>query len=251
MVFYFSGTGNSYQAALAMCVPGEQPIDMAACLRGGRFRFAPGAEEAVGFVCPVYYGGLPIVVADFLKRLLLEHPPRYCYAVLTCGGASYAAAEQLSKALHARGVRLHAAFTAVMPDNYVLLLRIPDATAQERILSAVAQRLREIRAAVDHREMTGLHVTVRDRLVTAGMYPSYVHGRKTAKFWADERCVGCGMCAKRCPVGAIVMVDGRPKWTASQCAHCMACLRCNAVQYGNRTKGKARYVNPILKTRHG
>ena len=250
MVFYFSGTGNSYQAALAVCGPEEQPIDMAACLRGGQLRFAPGAEEPVGFVCPVYYGGLPSVVAEFLRRLLLEHPPRYCYAVLTCGGGSYAAAEQLSKALHARGVRLHAAFTVVMPENYVLMFRVPEPPEQERILNAAAERLREVRGAVERREKTGLHVTVRDRLVTAGLYPSYVHGRKTAKFFTDERCIGCGTCAKRCPVGAITMKNGRPEWTAARCVQCMACLRCNAVQYGSRTKGKRRYVNPILKSCH-
>ena len=107
-----------------------------------------------------------------------------------------------------------------------------------------------MRGAVERQEKTGLHVTVRDRLVTAGLYPSYVHGRKTAKFFTDERCIGCGTCAKRCPVGAITMKNGRPEWTAARCVQCMACLRCNAVQYGSRTKGKRRYVNPILKSCH-
>ncbi len=250
MVFYFSGTGNSWQAALAMCAEGETPIDMAACLREGRFRFAPDAEEPVGFVCPVYYGGLPDVVERFLKHILLERPPRYCYAVLTCAGGSHAAPERLSKALHARGIRLHAAFTVVMPENYVLMFRIPSEQEQRRILAAAAVRLREIRDAVERREATGVRVTVRDRLVTAGMYPSYTGGRKTAKFYADDRCVGCGVCAKRCPVRAITMVDGRPTWTAPRCTQCMACLRCNAVQYGKRTKGRARYVNPALKSCH-
>ena len=250
MVFYFSGTGNSYQAALAMCAPGEQPIDIVRCLREERFRFAPVGDEAVGFVFPVYYGGLPSVAADFLKRLLLERPPVYCYAVLTCGGGSYGAPDMLAKALHARGVRLHAAFTVVMPENYVVMFRVPEAKEQQRILSAAAAQLEEIRAAVERREASGVHVTVRERLFTAGMYPSYVHGRKTAKFFADETCVGCGVCAKRCPVGAISMESGRPQWIADRCARCMACLRCNAVQYGGRTKGKLRYVNPVLKGHH-
>lgn len=250
MVFYFSGTGNSYQAALAVCAEGETPLDMAACLREGAFRFEPGAEEAVGFVFPVYYGGLPTVVADFVKKLLLLRPAAYCFAVLTCGGGSYGAPDMLAKALHARGIRLHAAFTVVMPENYVVLFRVPEAKEQQRILSAAAAKLKEIRAAVDCREKRGVHVTVRDRLFTAGMYPSYVHGRKTEKFFADETCVGCGICAKRCPVGAISMKNGRPQWTADRCAQCMACLRCNAVQYGRRTKGKLRYVNPILKSHH-
>ena len=250
MVFYFSGTGNSYQAALAMCAEGETPLDMAQCLRAGRTRFAPAPDEPVGFAFPVYYGGLPTVVADFVKKLLLERPPVYCYAVLTCGGGSCAAPEMLAKALHARGVRLDAAFTVVMPENYVILLRTPEAEERDRVLAVAGETLRAVRRAVDCREARGVHVTARDRLVTAGMYPSYVHGRKTAKFFADEQCVGCGVCAKRCPVGAISMVNGRPKWTAPRCAHCMACLRCNAVQYGSRTKGKLRYVNPILKAHH-
>ena len=141
MIFYFSGTGNSYQAARAMCAPGEQPLDMAECLREERFRFAPDPAEPVGFVFPVYYGGLPGVVADFLKRLLLERPPQYCFAVLTCGSGSYAAPEMLAKALHARGVRLHAAFTVIMPDNYVIMLRIPSEKEQRRMLAAAAEQL--------------------------------------------------------------------------------------------------------------
>ncbi len=248
MVLYFSGTGNSLQAARALCPDGEQPVDIAQCLRDRRLRFPP--EEVLGIVCPVYYGGLPSVVADFLKTAVFERPPAYCFAVLTCGSEPYAAAEQLSKALHARGIRLNAVFPVIMPDNYVLMFRIPPAKERERILAAAAERLEEVSAAVERREHTGLHVTVRDRLMTAGVYPSYVHGRKTAKFFADDRCVGCGMCAKRCPVGAITMVDGRPQWTAKRCAQCMACLRCNAVQYGRATKKRERYVNPILKSCH-
>ena len=250
MIFYFSGTGNSYQAALAMRAEGEALHDMAACLRKEQFRFGPAPDETLGFVFPVYYGGLPSVVADFVKRLLLERPPAYCYAVLTCGGGSYGAPEMLEKALHARGVRLDAAFTVVMPENYVLMFRTPEPEERDRILAVAAETLRAVRRAVELREARGVHVTVRDRLLTAGLYPSYVHGRKTAKFFADDKCVGCGVCAKRCPVGAITMTDGRPQWTAPRCVQCMACLRCNAVQYGGRTKNRQRYVNPILKSHH-
>ena len=250
MVFYFSGTGNSYQAALAVCAPGETPLDMAACLREGAFRFEPGAEEAVGFVFPVYYGGLPTVVADFVKKLLLLRPAAYCFAVLTCGGGSYGAPEMLAKALHARGVRLDAAFTVVMPENYVLMFRTPEIAERDKVLAEASDRLDAVRAAVRQRAKVGVHVTVRDRLITAGLYPGYVRGRKTDKFYSDAKCVGCGVCAQRCPVGAIRMADGRPHWVKDRCAWCMACLRCNAVQYGKRTQGKLRYVNPILKKAH-
>ena len=250
MHFYFSGTGNSLQAARAVAQADEPMYDMAACLRSGRFRFSREEGEAAGFVFPVYFGGLPSVVADFVSKLLIDSPPDYCYAVLTCGGSPAAAAEMLAKKLHARGIILHAAFPVTMPDNYVLMFRIDDEAKCAQTLQNAERTLAEISRAVARRAKCGIHVTVRDRLLTAGLYPSYVHGRRTGKFYADDKCVGCGVCAKRCPVGAIQMVNGRPKWVKARCAQCMACLRCNAVQYGKATKGRRRYVTPILKTKH-
>ena len=247
LIFYFSATGNSLYVSRQ--IAGEEGTLLSISQEIHNENPVYEAEE-IGFVCPVYYGGLPTVVADFVDRLLLERPASYCYAVPTCAGSPAAAAEMLAKKLHARGVKLHAAFPVTMPENYVLMFRVDDEETCADTLAAAAAQLAEIRKAVDGRAKLGMHVTVRDRLVTAGMYPSYVHGRRTAKFFADDKCVGCGVCAKRCPVGAITMVNGRPKWTAPRCAHCMACLRCNAVQYGSRTKGKLRYVNPILKAHH-
>ena len=48
----------------------------------------------------------------------------------------------------------------------------------------------------------------------------------------------------------MVMENGRPRWVKDKCALCMACIRCGAVHYDEATKGKKRYVNPILKSCH-
>ena len=71
MVFYFTGTGNSYQAALALCGDGEEPLDLAKCLREGQSAFDLGQGEALGIVCPVYYGGVPSMVLEFARSLRL------------------------------------------------------------------------------------------------------------------------------------------------------------------------------------
>ena len=69
------------------------------------------------------------------------------------------------------------------------------------------------------------------------------------KFRVDPSCTHCGICAKVCPVGNIVMKDGRPTWS-DKCEQCMACLQwcpVEAIQFGRRTAGRRRYRHPEFK----
>lgn len=247
MIFYFTGTGNSYQAALALRQPGEALLDLAACLREGKSRFALGAGESLGFVCPVYYGGLPSAAAEFIRSLSLEGSPAYCYGVLTCGGSPAGAAGMLQGLLRGRGVALDAAYTVAMPDNYAVFFSIPEEGEQAAILERAGKSLEEIRERVLRRERRGLPVDWKAWLMTQAMYPLYARMRSTKRFYTDEQCIGCGACVRRCPAGAMTMENGRPRWVKEQCIHCMSCIRCGAVQYGKRTVGKKRYTNPVLK----
>ena len=68
-------------------------------------------------------------------------------------------------------------------------------------------------------------------------------------FFSDEKCNGCGICSKVCPVNNIEIIKAKPVWM-HRCEQCMACLQwCpqEAIQYGKNTTGRTRYRHPSVK----
>ena len=247
MIFTFSGTGNSLYAAGQLAEAGEAVIDMAKCCREKTFSFAPAPGERVGFVFPVYCGGLPSPVRYFARRLELTEEPAYIWAVITCGAKIFAAGGMLRDLLADRGIVLDAVFPLKMPDNCVTLYELPPEEIQLQTLEDAEKALRVLKERIRVQELPGDAPTLADRAATAAMYPAYANSRSVKKFWSDDSCVGCGVCAGRCPARVIEMIDGRPHWVHDRCARCMACLRCNAVQYGTKTVGRTRWVHPSLR----
>ncbi len=247
MIFYFTGTGNSYDAAMRLKGENEEVYNMTDLVWNKIYKIDVADGEKVGFVFPVYFGGLPSVVRKFISKVRFSEQPEYMYTVITCGANAYAASKQLSDRLNLAGYNLDAAYTVVMPDNYVLMYSIASEEKQAKVLSESEKKIEDIKNQIASERKTDVNGTLSGRIITALMYPFYKHGRKTKKFFVDNTCIGCGKCAKRCPSKAIVMRDGKPKWEKKQCVHCVSCMRCNAIQYGKRTAKRRRYVNPSYK----
>ena len=253
MIFYFTGTGNSQYVAKTLASEGELPISIVDCLRKDRYEFTPAEGEAVGIVFPVYYGGLPVAVRQFIERLRLSSAPAYLYGVMTYGGSPAGAGAMLRDQLGEAGLKLDAAFGVRMPANYAVLYSIPSEESQQKTLRRADVRLERIRAKLARRTRRIEHASAAARAATAAMYPGYQRARKTAPFHTNDTCIGCAACANRCPSRAIEMKDGHPSWVKERCSFCMSCVRCGAIEYGSKLTGKVRYKHPMLRktTGHG
>ncbi len=247
-IYYFSGTGNSLKVArdLAERLPEARMTAVPVALES-----KPGEPaDSVGLVFPVYFGGLPLVVERFARRLPAAD---YVFAVATHGGMPGNALRQLERVLAAKGTELSAGFAVQMPGNYTKLYGARSRKAQSRFFAQAADQVEEIARKVAAREThppeTGFFLATWSFAILYRLhFARKAHG-KDSDFWADEKCTSCGICAKVCPVENIRLEDGRPTWL-HHCEQCYACLQwCpeEAIQASRKTPDRKRYHHPDIR----
>jgi Pyruvate/2-oxoacid:ferredoxin oxidoreductase delta subunit len=246
-IYYFTGTGNSLAVARNMANElGSCEMEPIAGFTGG------GAvvpeTPSVGLVCPLYFAGLPVIVAEFVKRLDLTNV-EYVWAAITrksilSGGALL----QLSRLLREKGSGLDAGSYMSTVGNYVPKYDIPFKGLKLGLLadaSVLATKAVEVIAARGKR---------------LGWAPLEPLGPLLHKSFAEtvnasddgftvlDSCTSCGICAQVCPVFNIRLVDGQPEWQ-HRCQRCLACLHwCPelSIQYGKKTEDRQRYHHPYV-----
>lgn len=259
MIFWFSGSGNSYAVAKDISRGlGEKlvPVARAMELSDAGLVELLSNETSIGFVYPVYAWGPPRLVTVLAKRLgCMGQVPSwknrmpFVFSVSTCGDEEGHATSLLEKGLARVGLMLDSAFTLQMPNNYVIGYDVDPADVAEEKLMKVSEQLSGIIAELGIRR-TGLRSLMPGRF---GALKTYVinplfnrFAMDATRFTVSDACTRCGLCESLCPTRNIALHEGRPVW-GNRCTQCLACLHhCPvlAINYGRGTVKKGRYVHP-------
>lgn len=252
MIFYFSATGNSkYVADRVAEATNDHTVSIVDCLKRQACDFDVTEEKQVGIVCPTYCWGLPNIVAEFLKKLVLNEKPKYLWLLTTYGSTTGQIARFADEILGSKGLKLHGSFCVKMPDTWTPIFDLSD---QEKVrqINEIAELRMDfaihcIRSGLKDDFMIHKVPYIASKFYYNVGFPAM---RKTSHFHVEDSCVGCGLCAKNCPAEAIHMENGKPVWVKKQCEICLACLHhCPkfSIQYGRRTKNHGQYSHAPYK----
>ena len=167
--------------------------------------------------------------------------------VTTCGDEVGETVTMFAKSLG--NIRLKAAFSVQMPNNYILLpgFDVDDKALERSKVEASAARIKAVAEAIAaKREIIDVVEGPWRRLKSRLIYPLFRRFAMSDKAFAANAdvCTRCGLCARECPANNITLDGGSlPRWHGN-CTMCLSCIhRCpvRAIEYGKATRSKGRY----------
>ena len=248
-LYYFSGTGNSLVVArdIAEKIDGKL-ISVPSVMHKASIEID---ADVLGVVSPTYYMRIPRIVERFIGKLTnLES--KYIFAIVTVGGIAGSILDRISEAISRRGGSLAAGFVVRMPANYIHSADTLPLFLQKRMFHRWEKRRDEIAEYVLNDKSGRMEKSnpLMTLLFSKSIEKQYVRGELDQgidnNFWTDDKCNGCGICARVCPVSNIKMVDDRPSWQ-HQCEKCLTCIQwCpkQAIQFKDVTLKRKRYHHP-------
>ena len=236
-VLYFSSTGNSLYLAKRI---GGDVISIPRCIENERYVFEDGE---VGMVFPDYGLCVPPFIVDFIGKLTVNAD--YFFAIVTYGFFPGAVCSQLKGLSSKNGRGFDYINRIKMAENCLTFSDMAkqkgDSDRQQKDISAllddIGARREYIRSdSPFKRFMTKNHQKDYEFPTGEGI---------TGSITVNEKCTGCGICTKVCPMKNINIKDGHPS-LGKNCVSCGGCLKnCpqNAMHH-IKEKSSARYRNP-------
>lgn len=246
MILYYSASGNSmYIAKLLARYLKDDCLDLNKRIKEHDYTKVC-SEKPYVICCPVYVCEMPRFLRDYLRRLPMGGC-RDVYFVFTSGGYAGMSGSLAKGLVRKKGMNYKGHAELTMPSNHIVSNAYPPTlppACRKRIADSTA-KTRKIAACIKHGgRLTARYVFLFEKAIILpfnSFWTKYMFFSRD--FYTTDKCIGCGKCARLCPISNITMENRKPVW-GERCAHCMACiLNCpfEAIEYSNITQVKDKY----------
>lgn len=253
VIYYFSATGNSLTVAKKIAEKlGDTKLIK---IWQGQEQIDARNYERVGFVFPVYYYQMPVLVEKFIKNLKMSDF-QYKFAIETYGAMRGKAVNDLNDVLKGIGYELDGEFSVWMPGNNIFEYGLLPSFYRNIVLKKSEKSINNIFSILSKKQKNALKIRPFEKFfLSFSGYRQYLI--KTRQNFAQldsvltckDTCTGCGICEKICPVQNIHMQNGHPVWN-HRCEQCVACAQwCpqNSIQVNNKSRNQYHHPEITLK----
>jgi len=250
ILFLFSGTGNSLNAAIRIQenIENCEILSIPKVFEEKKFNYE---AAKIGFIFPVYFLDAPNIVREFLKNTKIAGNP-YVFAIATSGGEIGKTFRTINKLLDRQNRKLHSEFSLVLPGNSIILMDKTSTPEEiDRLIKDSEVRINEIIETITNNEIEKFTPT---RISFYNKFNNWM-GKlflfrifNDRKFKVDnEKCIRCGTCVSVCPMNNIKIINDKVTWNHN-CEICEGCIHwCpqNAIEH-MKTQGIPRYHHPDI-----
>lgn len=247
-IYYFTSTGNSLYVGkeIKNKIDGVELISIPEAMKEKNLVCD---SDMVGIIYPLHCMGLPIIVENFLEKLELKGNP-YIFAVQVTGGnSSRNGFVRINEILGTKGFKLNNFEQIKYISNYTRMGKNPTRERAIKSIENEKDKLNRFIISVQNKEEN--NKKLKKQVVNNLLYSLWKnkYKNKDKNFNVNSDCTGCKACEKICPVDNIKLDESKPTWNGN-CIDCMACINIcpsKAINIGNKTIKKNRYINPYIK----
>lgn len=245
IIYYFSGTGNSYYIAKRLSEMLSSRISSISEMPSTAKQY-----ERIGIVCPVYATHVPSVVIQYIRNSTFSFHT-HIFLVITYAGSHGYAAIDVHNEVKKFSTVLFQNYKIRMPGSSLLEYGAFPDKIQRSLLDHADKKVRKVADSI----MKGAKTSIIRPNILACLFSRNAwkminnYANKGLEFYTNDQCTKCKLCMKLCPVKNITWLDNQPVWE-NHCQQCMACIQwCtkNAICHpALEHKERKRYQNPYV-----
>ena len=144
IIFYFTGTGNSLYVAKEISKSFSQCDIVAIPQAVDRKEFDYKDYSEVGFVMPLYFMGMPVMVKEFINKICIPNAT-YIFSVITRAYTKGLVFTEINKTLIKQGKTLNYGRYISFPDCYIRWDQAHDEESQQKVFKKATNQLEIIK----------------------------------------------------------------------------------------------------------